>query len=354
MNQVNNLPATLREKGLFCCWRYETRPGTDKPTKVPYNPKTGGKSQSTNPGTFAPLAVALSALKRGGYDGVGVGVFGSLEAIDIDHCVSEAGDLSEMAADVMNVIQGYTEYSPSGKGLRILFTVPEGFRYDKERYYINNQKAGLEVYISGHTHKYVTCTGNALTPGLDLVERGEQLQTVLEKYMVRRKSASTPRPLGWDDEISGAAADLDDLSLIAKAKRSKNGAAFTALWNGDITGYQSHSEADIALCNMLAFWTNKDAARMDRLFRQSGLMREKWTRQQSGSTYGTLTIQNAIATAGAGYDPKAHFQRKADKIVNVVLFPQLHIAQPLLSVASDIHPLCSFHFLTFPGLFRPV
>ncbi|MFQ7644172.1 hypothetical protein, partial [Ruthenibacterium lactatiformans] len=44
----------------------------------------------------------------------------------------------------------------------------------------------------------------------------------------------------------------------------------------------SHSEADIALCNALAWWTNCDAARVDRLFRQSGLMREKWDRQQSG------------------------------------------------------------------------
>ena len=39
----------------------------------------------------------------------------------------------------------------------------------------------------------------------------------------------------------------------------------------------------------------------------------------------------------------------------MVLLPQFHIAQPLLSVASDIHPACSFHFLTpFLGFFRPL
>ena len=148
--QTDNLPAELRETGLFCCWRYETRPGTDKPTKVPYNPRTGGKAQSTNPDTFAPLPVTLAALERGGYDGIGVGIFGSLGAIDIDHCINDAGELSEMAAEIMEIMQAYTEYSPSGKGLRILFTVPEGFQYDKARYYINNQKTGLEVYIAGH------------------------------------------------------------------------------------------------------------------------------------------------------------------------------------------------------------
>ena len=67
-------------------------------------------------------------------------------------------------------------------------------------------------------------------------------------------------------------ADLDDLTLIEKAKQSRNGNIFTALWNGDISGYKSHSEADLALCNALAFWTNKDANRIDKLFRQSGLI----------------------------------------------------------------------------------
>ena len=303
MVQADNLPAQLREHGLFCCWRYETRPGSDKPTKVPYNPRTGGGAQSTNPQTFTPLAAALGALEGGGYDGVGVGVFGSLGAVDIDHCIDENGAWTDLAADICRTMGAYTEYSPSGHGLRILFTVPDGFQYDKARYYINNQKLGLEVYIAGATQKYVTVTGNTFTPGLDLEERGEQLAAVMEKYMVRpRAKEQPPAPLDWNAEIGGAA-DLDDLSLIERAKRSKNGAAFEALWAGDITGYKSHSEADVALCNALAWWTGGDAERVDRLFRQSGLMRKKWDRPQSGSTYGALTIQNAVSTAQGDYDP---------------------------------------------------
>ena len=300
--QANNLPAELRESGLFCCWRYETRPGTDKPTKVPYNPRTGGGAQSTNPGTFAPLSVALEAAERGQYDGIGVGIFGSLGAIDIDHCLDDNGRPSELARDIAGTIHGYTERSPSGKGLRILFTVSDGFQYDKARYYINNQRLGLEVYIAGATQKYVTVTGDAINPGYPLEERGEQLAAVLEKYMVRPR-AQTPTP---QTQTPIAPVELDDLALIERAKRSKNGVAFTALWAGDTTGYKSRSEADIAFCNMLAFWTNKDAARMDSLFRQSGLMREKWDRPQSGSTYGALTIQNAISTTREGYDPQIH------------------------------------------------
>ena len=86
-------------------------------SKVPYNPRTGGRAQSTNPATFTPLDVALAALERDSYSGIGVGLFGNLGAIDIDHCINEAGELSPMAYDIMDTMQAYTEYSPSGKGL---------------------------------------------------------------------------------------------------------------------------------------------------------------------------------------------------------------------------------------------
>ena len=68
------------------------------------------------------------------------------------------------------------------------------------------------------------------------------------------------------------------------------------LLSGDTRGYGSHSDADLALCNDLAFWCRRDAALMDGVFRLSGLMRDKWDRRQSGSTYGALTIQKAISS----------------------------------------------------------
>lgn len=308
MVEYKNLPPALLRDGLFCVWKYENREG--KPTKVPYNPRTGGRAQSTNPATFAPLDTALAVL--GQYDGLGVGIFGHVGAIDIDHCIDDCiddnGELSPLAFDVMDTIKGYTEYSPSGHGLRILFKAA-GFQYDKARYYINNQKLGLEIYIAGCTNKFVTVTGNALTPGLEIEEHGEQLAAVLEKYMVRTKTKKTTPA-----SASCGPVELDDVALIEKAKKGRNGEQFAALWAGDTSSYQSQSEADMALCNWLAWWTNKDAARMDRLFRSSGLMREKWDRRQSGSTYGAITIQEAIASCSGGYDPQAHSRRKAEKI----------------------------------------
>ncbi|WP_294475491.1 DUF3987 domain-containing protein [uncultured Intestinimonas sp.] len=234
-----------------------------------------------------------------------------------------------MAADILLMMDAYTEYSPSGQGLRILF-LATGFQYDKAKYYIKNDAIGLEIYIAGNTSRFVTLTGNTLTPGVDLEERGEQLAAVLEKYMAR-PAGSTPSvaPSG----PAGEAGSPDDLALIERAKRGRSGEKFTALWAGDLSGYSSRSEADMALCNALAWWTNKDAARMDRLFRQSGLMREKWDRQQSGSTYGAITIQNAVRTCAGGYDPQENRQRESPQAWELPV-PFAHIDTPDFPVES--------------------
>lgn len=76
--------------------------------------------------------------------------------------------------------------------------------------------------------------------------------------------------------------------------RKPMGGEFAKLWRGDWSRYHSQSEADAALLFHLAYWTGKDAARMDRLFQQSGLMRPKFNRPQSGSTWGALEVQKAI------------------------------------------------------------
>lgn len=97
----------------------------------------------------------------------------------------------------------------------------------------------------------------------------------------------------------------DDAALVAKAKAAANGTAFSSLWAGSTAGHgDDPSAADLALCNMLRFWTNGDTGRIDRLFRQSGLMRPKWDEQHAadGRTYGAMTIAKAKAGAnGDGY-----------------------------------------------------
>jgi hypothetical protein len=58
---------------------------------------------------------------------------------------------------------------------------------------------------------------------------------------------------------------------------------------------------------MLAFWTGRDAARVDHLFRQSGLMRPKWDQKHfsDGRTYGQATVDKAVRECRESYEPRA-------------------------------------------------
>ena len=91
---------------------------------------------------------------------------------------------------------------------------------------------------------------------------------------------------------TGAGGELSDDKIIEKAKSAKNGARFSRLWSGDTSGNDGdHSAADLALCMILAFWCGADLIRIDRLFRQSRLMRDKWRQRPD---YRRRTIDRAI------------------------------------------------------------
>ncbi|MCX7112246.1 MAG: hypothetical protein NTX45_19390 [Proteobacteria bacterium] len=109
-----------------------------------------------------------------------------------------------------------------------------------------------------------------------------------------------PKPKAKQKEPSLA----DDAALIEKAGKAKNGAKFQALMAGDCSSYPSQSEADVALCMLLAFWT-QDPAQIDRIFRSSGLFRDKWDKKHhaDGNTYGQGTIQKALDGVQSTYRP---------------------------------------------------
>lgn len=95
----------------------------------------------------------------------------------------------------------------------------------------------------------------------------------------------------------------DDLTLLDRMLHAKNGAKIQALWNGDWHAHPSPSEADLALASHLAFYCGRDPSRVDRLFRQSGLMREKWNTRRGDTTYGDETVAQACAQCRETYTP---------------------------------------------------
>ena len=95
-----NIPQELKNNASFCVWKMEKRQG--KPTKVPYNPKTGALARTNDPATFSDFGTAMKTYALGGWDGIGYRVSEGIGAIDIDHCIREDGSLNDVAASIMS------------------------------------------------------------------------------------------------------------------------------------------------------------------------------------------------------------------------------------------------------------
>lgn len=244
----DRLPQDLKDDALFCLWKYEERDG--RRTKVPYNPATGERARANDPGTFTNFERAAKVLERrpGLYDGPGIGLFGDLVGVDIDHCIGADGTLSPLARDVLGALGSYAERSPSGEGVHILCRAP-GVMFDAAMYYTKRSDLGLEVYVAGQTSRYLTCTGDALNDA-PVRDCTSELQALLEKYMRKPGAATRNREVHMEAaecDVDDETAAMDDAELLERMRRSSTWSKIERLLNGDWSdGYPSQSEADMA------------------------------------------------------------------------------------------------------------
>lgn len=282
--QYANVPEQLKAFPRWVTYKIEHKDG--RKTKIPYNPNTGERAKAGQPRTWGRFEEAVSALNTGKYDGIGFEFHkDGFVGIDFDNCI-ENGVLNEWVSSWVARFNSYVEYSPSGTGVHIIC---EGELPGKA---IKRPEA--EMYDCG---RFFTVTGKEYGLTRPLREAQEAINALYEEI--------TPKKQNKPVQTSTTAVSLEDSKLLEIAEKAKNGSTFTKLYQGDWQGlYKSQSEADIALCNMLAFYTGKDHMQMDRLFRSSGLMRDKWDRKQNGTTYGAITIQNSIDCCTEVYNPR--------------------------------------------------
>ncbi|HPK26779.1 MAG TPA: phage/plasmid primase, P4 family [Anaerolineaceae bacterium] len=286
------IPQELRELRQWVCWQGvpdEIRPGKIK--KIPVNPATGGQAQSNNPDTWTSFEAAVAAAPK--HSGVGFMFGNGIFGVDIDD-VQDAivdyrnGDDQNIVAEFIHTLQSYSEYSISGSGVHIICrgTLPPQGR----------RRKNVEMYSDG---RFFIMTGNIAAEYTDIRDCTNDIKPLHEKYI-----GGGFNPQAVLQNIAQAL-DIPDDEVIRLAIASKQGQAFSALYSGNWESlFNSQSEADMSFCNMLAFWCRKDEAQMDRIFRSSGLMRDKWNRKQSGSTYGALTITKAVRSCTKVYEPK--------------------------------------------------
>jgi len=221
--------------------------------------------------------------RTGKADGVGF-VFTDddpIVGVDLDDCRDpETGEVDSEAQDIIERLDSYTEISPSGTGYHVLIEgeLPEG----------RNRRGHIELYDRA---RFFTVTGEHIQETPTHIARRQDALVAIHREYVQRSSS---------DEKSNSPnrGDLrtSQTPLIVLTLRSTTRTLISMMRNswrklgvlqtdrsssdsgGNTGGYESNSEADMALCCLLAFWSGGNQRQMDRLFRQSGLLRENGMR----------------------------------------------------------------------------
>jgi putative DNA primase/helicase len=258
-------------------WKYETHNG--RPTKVPIDPHTGKRASTTDRTTWAAYDAACAAKDKYKLDGIGFVFSGDNPycGLDLDAVRNPAtGELTPEAQAIVDSLNSYTEVSPSGTGIHVFIegALPPGGR---------GWGKGNGMYCDG---RFFTVTGQHLADTPTTVEERQEALTALHTQLFPAKPT----------RIHGGGADADedeerlaDAEVLRLAQEYDKDGRFAKLWAGDWASvrcdkdnglqqcYPSQSEADLALASILAFYAGPDsAAQVDRLFRQSGLLRDKW------------------------------------------------------------------------------
>ena len=269
----NVFPASLKVMRNWCAWKLEQSNG--RMTKMPYQ-CNGRRASSSNRNTWTSFDTVSELLAMDDqYNGFGFMVSDGIVFVDVDHCISPDGSMDKRGASVLDAFpMSYAEISQSGHGLHILTRgmIPRSF---------NNRKHGVEMYSAAH---FCAMTGNAIQRNEPVTEQ-DGIDYVFNKYGSHTKKISS---YSSADAIS----THSDRWVISHAENvsGEKGRDFNTLFNKGYTScYGSQSEADSALCTLLAFWCDRDRAQIDRLFRQSALYRPKWERED----YRNRTIAHA-------------------------------------------------------------
>ncbi len=308
VSQLGAIPAEIRDKKRWLNYRLVDDPKhPDKPKKVPIQSRAPGHNAHVDkPETWATFSEAVRALRNYHVELAGIGfVFTAdddIAGVDLDGCRDPStGVIAEWALAIITELSSYTEISQSGTGVHIIVRgkVPGAGNRRPVKDVRGQLCGGIEMYDN---RRYFIFTGQHLgwTPS-QVEERSDALDRVHTRYLAaveRPGVAKALPPIGGRLPCTFTSSDE---ALLEKARAARNGDRFAALYDrGDYSGYGSHSEADLALCSRLAFWTDGDASRIDALFRASALFRPKWTEKHGAATYGQMTIGKAMEGGSIG------------------------------------------------------
>lgn len=272
----------LKQWGLF---HLKYIPERKKNTKIPLNAYNGERGKSNDPSTWSDFDTALRALtKYNQADGLAFYFANGYVGLDIDSIESDlqdyfAGSPETLITTFKNLTKKtYMEISQSGKGIHAIFkgNIPGRHR----------RKGKYEMYQSG---RFFALTGNTIGSNKIQSLNHDEMKKLYEFLFGKDKIVNT------DDYKEKPINNLPVSEIISRMLSSTRGQRDKLfMYGGWEEFYPSQSEADLAFANDLAFWTGKDFHKMDEIFRNSSLIRDKWNEKHGATTYGIATLNKAI------------------------------------------------------------
>jgi len=292
---------------------------------VPYQIDGYTNAKINDPTTWATFddayrALASPKLAERGF-GIGLVLGDGFSGIDLDHVRNaETGELVPWAFDLIMRLGSYTEISPSGTGLHILFEEAAGGAACKLG--DKTTREGFEYYAGD---RFFTVTGVPYElSAADIYPVAPEVRAAICAEMHVRfgkeEKAVSAQHRGHD-----GSPPRDDADVLRIAFAAKNGEEMAQLYHGvgpTVGAGTDASEADWALAKMLAFYTGRNREQIERLMRASGRYRRKWDEPRGDSTLLARTIEKACnvteETYGMGWNGSAngrasHSNGAADK-----------------------------------------
>lgn len=309
MINYNNIPKEMKEFNNWVLYKKVKR-DNNKYTKQPYqvNGRLANVSDSKTWNSFDNVIKVLKTNKN--YSGIGfVFTKSPFIGVDIDHCY-DGENFTDESYNILAKINSYAEFSPSGEGVHIIVKGDVDITGGK------NTKIGLEMYNTG---RYFTVTGNVIKNYETLSNDVSGFMDIYNRYITKEKNNHEERELNNppQNNISSRIDETVD-DIINNIRKSRQSELFSRLFDdGDTSNYNNDdSSADMALMNILPFWTGGDITKMLAIFNKSALARrDKWQKRKDYQGY---TINKALKSwNGKIYDPKEEHRKQEEmKAIN--------------------------------------
>lgn len=299
----------------WCGWKYVERTNGPGLMKPPFRNKYQ-TMVTTKPDQWLSYEKAKALYSNGFGEGVGVimaSAVGNVIGIDVDKCIMEDGSIRPEAlkhVEILSQVLGWLEVSPSGTGLRGfgLGVLPDWAQGTRKA---QTWDAPVEIYTATSV-RFLTTTGCLFSGSAGEVRPIEQANFERFLKLAGFDQAAKAAPAN-PPAAEGVEVERTDAEVMKLLRRHNKQGKVTRLLDGDTSDHGGdHSAADMGLCCEIAYFS-RDEAQIDAIFRESGLMREKWDECRSSKKYGDNTITEALKRQDRNYDEDMEAKRQGTK-----------------------------------------